>query len=156
MNVQFSFFDRLVRRRHDLSHKDNADCLNDGLRLLQKNLMNDLVWLLNTRQLDWKRRSEIPSGLKEVHESLFFYGLPDFSEEEDPAEIEKLITQTIRQFEPRLKVSVHHLPDKESKISSSMSFRITARIELNPVPVQFIYEPVVEVENGHCRIRKDR
>jgi type VI secretion system lysozyme-like protein len=154
VNVQLGFLDRLVRRRHDLRHKDNEDCV-DTLSLLQKNLMNDLVWLLNTRQLDWERLESIPAGLDEVQRSLFLYGLPDFSAQTKPKEIENTIVKTIRLFEPRLRVSVQHLPGKDSKSISSMSFRVTAKIELNSGPVAFVYEPVIEVENGHSRIRKD-
>src|SRR5579859_4791333 len=98
--ITLPVLDRLI----DLEPKNSLEVplsRVQSARVLKNALRRDLEWLLNTRRIP-----EVPDeSLKELHSSLYLYGLPDFSTHTlastgDQAKLLRQITATIKLFEP--------------------------------------------------------
>jgi len=84
-----------------------------------------------------------PVSCREVNNSLFVYGLPDYTSRNPGnasvrSQLRLEIEKTISRFEPRLKNVTVHI-DSRSANARDLGFRITAVLEVNPItePVTF-------------------
>ena len=151
--VQLSVLDRLmngskkgIEREQD--RPAGPSSRKDAIRRVKENLLRDLEALLNTRQT----ASPPPRSLTQVQRSIALYGLPDFSGERSPERIATLIKNTIDRFEPRLRITVKPVPGPDPSVTSSMRFRISGTIRLRPTPEPVVYDTVLEIGTGQCRI----
>jgi len=97
---------------------------------VQESVRRDLENLLNTR---WRCLSW-PPDLEELEHSLVNYGIPDFTGASfnDPSsqrELRRIIQNSIRKFEPRLKHARVSVPEREDKQDRTLRFRIEAELQ---------------------------
>lgn len=111
---------------------------------LRNGVRRDLEALLNTRQrcLSW------PEHLDDLDRSLISYGAPDFSGANFASAAQKErfrseVEQTIRTFEPRFKSVRVTLADSDG-VSRSLRFRIEALMHADPVPVQLMFDSLLD------------
>ena len=111
----------------------------------RQSIRRDLEALLNSK-LHWH---VWPEWYRELDQSLFSYGLPDFSSmplssQDGREKLCKIVEETIRKFEPRfIEVSVKTLSD-EQPLDRVMSIRIYAICHSNSEPEEMIFDSEVE------------
>ena len=137
-NVQASILDRLVDDEPSVSHEPvQYRLLSIGQikALLIRNLEN----LLNTRRHIFSP----PVEYKELNNSLFVYGLQDFTSKNPRSPSVKLklrqdVEKAISRFEPRLKNVTVHL-ETSAQNERNLRFRITGLLVIEPInePVTF-------------------
>ena len=134
----------------------NAQIVSKGeLERYRAAVRNDLEWLLNTRRI----ALELPEGMKEVERSLFYYGLPDFSQLNlsptksvaDQERLSALLARTIEIFEPRIlnpRVSI----DPRRISSGDVHFQITGKLKLKPHPAPVVYDTTLDLSRGQYAV----
>lgn len=137
-NLKASILDRLVDDEPGISHESVQNRLV-SIGQIKASVIRDLENLLNT-----KRQIMLPpAAYKEVNNSLFVYGLGDFTSQ-NPAspwvrqQLRLDIEKTVARFEPRLQnVTVH--VETVTRKDRSLRFRITGLLVVEPVtePVSF-------------------
>lgn len=153
VTVTLSVLDRLI----DEEPKTQVEAPLSGpqsVRLLKRAVLRDLGWLLNTRRI-----ADSPEdSLKELQQSVYLYGLPDFSAYAmaSPADRAKLVRQlgeAIRTFEPRLaNVQIHPL-ESPSVGLQELRFRIEGLLLMDPNPEQISFDTVIELKSSVCRLK---
>lgn len=137
-SLQTSILDRLIDREPGGSYESVQNRFH-SIGKVKASVIRDLENLLNTR----RHIFEPPASYTELSESLYVYGLRDFTSKnpKSPSMKQQLrleIEKTISRFESRLKnVSVHfeeHIQNKQS-----LKFRISALMVVEPIkePVTF-------------------
>lgn len=127
-----------------------------GLRDLYESVARDLDWLLNTKR--W-----LPDPLEnfpEADESILTYGLPDLSiyswrNHADAVSICRLLEETIRRFEPRLRartVQVRPLPGGDVD-DFRLRFRIDAMLVVDPIRAPVSFDTEVDLGASGIRVR---
>jgi type VI secretion system protein ImpF len=127
-----------------------------GTRELYASVARDLDWLLNTKR--WL--PEPLSAFPESSESLLMYGLPDLStyswrNHADAAAICRLLEETIRRFEPRLRartVQVKPLPPGEID-DFRLRFRIEAVLHVEPIRQHVSFDTEVDLGASGIRVK---
>jgi type VI secretion system protein ImpF len=137
VNVQASILDRLIDDEPGISREPVQERFSIGQ--IRDTVARDLENLLNAR------RSILvpPVSYREVNNSLFVYGLPDYTSRNPGnvsvrSQLRLEIEKTISRFEPRLKNVAVHI-DTRTGNSRDLGFRITAVLVVNPItePVTF-------------------
>ena len=137
-HVQASILDRLLDDEPGNS-RESVRYRAADFRLVMASVSRDLENLLNAR----RHILVTPAVYTELNNSLFRYGLPDFTSK-NPATVSARsqlrleIEKTIARFEPRLKnVSVQM--DTSARTGRHLNFRILAVLVVDPLtePVSF-------------------
>jgi len=124
--------------------REPARSRSDSVAELRQAVRRDLEWLLNTRTFLDPAESE----LEEAKQSVAFYGLPDFTAMSASSGIEqrkliKALETAIKTFEPRfLDVKVYLEP--LNYFERQVRFRIEARLDVDPAPVQIAFDSVMQ------------
>ena len=127
-----------------------------GLRELYASVARDLDWLLNTKR--WLQ--EPLESFPEANESLLTYGLPDLStyswrNRRDTDAICRLLEETIRRFEPRLRartVQVKPLPPGDVD-DFRLRFRIEAVLHVEPIREPVAFDTEVDLGASGIRVK---
>jgi type VI secretion system protein ImpF len=125
-----------------------------GVEQMVEAVQRDLEDLLNTRQ----SHAGLPEGYAEVERSVFGYGLPDLASlnaitPDQRREIGRVLEAVIARFEPRLRDPRATLLEPEgSKVERTVSFRIEARLCVDPAP-EVAFDTVLELTTGHYSIK---
>jgi type VI secretion system protein ImpF len=126
-----------------------------GIEQVIAAVRRDLEDLLNTR----RGIITLPEEFPELVQSPVGYGIPDFcsmqtSTPHQLATIGRLVEDTIRRFEPRLRdVRVHLVEDgRGAQHQLSVRFQIEARLRIEPYP-DISFETVMELTTGCTSIR---
>ncbi len=142
-----SLFDRLLDEE---SAQDRlaAGGASDRFQYLKDCVRRDLEALLNSR----RRYLSTPRGLTEVEDSVFTYGIPDFSganlaSDEQREAFRAAVEEALRRHEPRFHSVAVTLTDNTTALERVLRFRIEASIQLpgesEPVVIfDSILEPV--------------
>ena len=151
LNVQASILDRLIDREPDVFAEPVQEF---SVGRIKDGVARDLENLLNTR----RTIIPVPSSFKEVSDSLFLYGLPDFTSS-NPAnvsvrsklrlEIEKIITR----FEPRLKNVAVHI-DSPAGTGRELRFRISAVLVVDPIAEPVVFDTRYDFQRSQYSIVK--
>jgi type VI secretion system protein ImpF len=150
--VTLSVLDRLIDFEPGLQ-VEVPPSRSQSVRTLKNAVRRDLEWLLNSRRV----AQEPDENLREVNQSLYVYGLPDFttyaiSAPADQAKLVRQVLATIRLFEPRL-AHVHIIPVEEPVIGiQQLRFRIEAMLLMDPAPEPVSFDTVIELKSGNCRL----
>lgn len=152
-NIRASILDRLIDLEPRASHEPFQKRMFD-IRQIKALVVRDLENLLNTR----RQIIPVPVSYKEVNNSVFTYGLGDFTAEntKSPAlrrQLRQDIENTILRFEPRLKnVSVRLEEDMEA--GKNLRFRISGIlvVESEAEPVSF--DTYFDTNKGEYVIQK--
>jgi type VI secretion system protein ImpF len=155
VTVTLSVLDRLI----DREPKSQVEAPLTGaqaMRQLKRGVLRDLGWLLNTRRI----ADDPDESLKELGESVYVYGLPDFSSYAmaSPADRAKLVRHllaTIKLFEPRLD-NVRIIPLESEDIGlQELRFRIEGLLLMDPAPEPISFDTVIELKSSVCRLKGD-
>jgi type VI secretion system protein ImpF len=152
LNAQASILDRLLDHDPGIATKPVQDRLS--VRQIKDAVIRDLENLLNTR-----RQILVPSPeYQEVHNSLYLYGLQDFTLKNPSSPLVKqklrqVIERTITRFEPRLK-NVTVQIDAPGQNARDLRFRITAILVIEPITESVIFDTYFDVSRGEYKIEK--
>lgn len=149
-------FDDAPRRKTELASEYTVD-KKHMLEIVQR----DLSFLLNTS-------SSEPDIDRKTHpliaKSVLNYGLPPLAGEHMASkkwsEIESIVRRTIVDFEPRilessLQISPAKINDKHAdKAYNMMSFVIKGQIFLEPYPMEFTVQSVLDLESNRFLMQK--
>lgn len=146
-NLQASILDRLVDHNPGVSHESVQHRLL-SLGQVKAWVLRDLEHLLNTR-----RDIRVPpTAYDEVHNSLFMFGLPDFTAENPKSvavrqQLRQEIERTIVHFEPRLRNVTVHMETPADK-ERSLRFRITGLLIAEPEAEPVTFDTYFDVNRG--------
>ncbi len=150
-NVQASILDRLIDSEPDVTQEPFR---RYTVAQIKESVARDLENLLNSR----RNILPVPAGYKEIHNSLFAYGLPDFTSK-NPANVSVRsqlrleIEKTVSLFEPRLKNVVVHL-DRIAHSARDMRFRISAVLAVYPVSEPVVFDTAFDLNRSRYSILK--
>ena len=152
LNAQASILDRLLDSDPRVSGEPVRDRIS--IRQIKDAVIRDLENLLNTR-----RQILVPSPeYHEVHNSLYMYGLQDFTMK-NPAspmvkqKLRQVIERTIARFEPRLK-NVTVQIEAPGQNARDLRFRITAMLIMEPITEPVIFDTYFDVGRGEYKIQR--
>ncbi len=151
-HVQASILDRLLDDEPGNSRESVRQRTVD-FRQIMASVSRDLENLLNTR-----RNIIIPgSACPEVNNSLFVYGLPDFTSKNpattsSQAKLRLEIAKTITRFEPRLKNVTVQL-DLSDTPGRHLKFRIIAVLVVDPLSEPVSFDSSFDANRGQFLIR---
>ncbi|HFQ81461.1 MAG TPA: type VI secretion system baseplate subunit TssE [Desulfobacterales bacterium] len=151
-SVQGSILDRLIDREPKVSREPVQDGLSAG-QIIEV-VARDLENLLNTR------RSILvpPASYHEMNNSLFVYGLPDFTSRNQASvsvrsQLRLEIEKTISRFEPRLKNITVHL-DSPADGSRKLKFRISGLLRVDPISEPVFFDTNYDLNRSNYSITK--
>jgi type VI secretion system protein ImpF len=154
--VTQGLIDRLIDREPSLE-QDPAITRAQSIRNLRAEVRRDLEFLLNTRRNPEAAGPE----LKQLSQSVFNYGLPDFTHRSmqsnvDRDQLQEEIERVIALFEPRLKqVRVKLIEEEGQRLRQALRFSIEALLMMDPAPERISFDTVLE-SSGQYEIRGDR
>ncbi|MEW6518196.1 MAG: type VI secretion system baseplate subunit TssE [Thermodesulfobacteriota bacterium] len=150
--AQPSILSRLMDENPAVSHEPAQQLFSVGQ--IKDDLARDLENLLNTR----RNIITPPASFGEVNNSLFVYGLPDFTSR-NPAHIAVRsqlrleIEKTIARFEPRLK-NVAVQIDSPGASSRNLHFRISGVLVVDPITEQVVFDTSFDLNRSRYSILK--
>ncbi|MEN6320477.1 MAG: type VI secretion system baseplate subunit TssE [Syntrophaceae bacterium] len=153
MNIQTSILDRLLDDEPGVSREAVQHQLAD-IREIKQSVIRDMESLLNTR----RKIFPVPDEFKEVNNSLFVYGLPDFSSQnpKNPQVKQMLrrdIEQTIAKFERRL-MNVKVKLEMSDKMEQKIRFRITGILHMEPFSEPVTFDTQFDINKGNYAIAR--
>ena len=154
--VQLSVLDRLLDDEPKKREETPAGRAQ-SLRQMKAAVRRDLEWLLNTRCIPEAAEED----LKEVPNSLYTYGLPDFSSftvgsTQAKLRLQRALQHALENFEPRLmNVSVATIDDESAKDRRMLRFLISGLLRMDPAPEQVTFDTMLELTRGEYKVRED-
>lgn len=152
-NIQASILDRLVDYEPAVSHEPvQFRLLNIGQ--IKASVIRDLENLLNT-----KRHILVPpASYKELNNSLFVYGLRDFTSQNPKSlsvrqQLRQDIEKTISRFDPRLR-NVTVILEAPGQNARNLRFRINALLVMEPAAEPVAFDTYFDVNRGEYVISK--
>ena len=165
--LQPSLIDRLIDNDPQ-QRKKSVDARVLSRQQLRAAVLRDLSWLFNDSRIEPEpnsvRKDELAlwKGLEFARRSVLNFGMPAFSgvtlSSMDTSEIERAVTEAIRNFEPRidpqtLEVSVR---TDVSDLQNTLQLVIRGQMWSQPVPLELLLAADVDVESGTTRVRELR
>jgi type VI secretion system protein ImpF len=128
-----------------------------SVRGLKAALRRDLEWLLNTR----RNPLAAPESMEELSQSLYNYGLPDFSalSSDAPKDRQKLLVEierTVARFEPRLRNVRVSLIEGSGAGTRALRFQIEGALQMDPSPEHISFDGELQLASGDYQIRGER
>jgi type VI secretion system protein ImpF len=128
-----------------------------SVRGLKTALRRDLEWLLNTR----RNPNAAPESMAELSQSLFNYGLPDFSalSTNSPKDRQKLLVEierTVALFEPRLRNIRVALIEGAGSAGRAVRFQIEGSLQMDPSPEHVSFDGELQLASGEYQLRGER
>ena len=125
-----------------------------SVRLLKISVRRDLEWLLNTR----RNPEEAPDSMKELSQSLYNYGLPDFSSfsVNAPRDRDRLLLEledALALFEPRLRDVRVSLIEAPAGYSRMLRFQIEGMLVMDPVAERVSFDTTLQLNSGEYQVR---
>lgn len=153
MNIQASILDRLIDKDPQVSREAVSHQLAD-VRALKASVIRDVENLLNTR----RKIFPVPEEFKEVNNSVFMYGLPDFSSLNPRSPqvkqmIRRDVEQTIAKYERRIKNVKVHL-ELSDKTELGIRFRITGILQMDPISEPVTFDTYFDINKGNYAISR--
>ena len=128
----------------------------ESVRALKAGVRRDLEWLLNTR-----RNPDDPGVSRlETENSLYNYGLPDFSaysiaSPKDQSKLVRSLQAAVKTFEPRM-ANVRILPlEITSTGLRTLRIRIEGLLLMDPAPELISFDTTLQLTTGDFRIKDD-
>ena len=153
--VTLSILDRLTDYDPKTPSAEAPLSRADSVRILRAGVKRDLEWLLNTRRIP-----DEPTGLPETENSLYNYGLPDFStyaiaSPKDQTKLIRGLQGAVKLFEPRL-ANVQIVPlEINPKGLRTMRIRIEGLLMMDPAPEHISFDTTLQLTTGDFRIKDD-
>ncbi|NOZ70009.1 MAG: type VI secretion system baseplate subunit TssE [Deferribacteres bacterium] len=151
--IQASVLDRLIDNEPGVSHEPVRQ-RSYTIGQIKAAVVRDLENLLNTR----RSILPVPPEYREVGNSLFVYGLRDFTAKNprNPSVKQQLrgdIEKTISRFERRLK-NVTVRIEAEDKNERNIRFRISGMLVADPVTEPVTFDTYFDINRGQYFISK--
>jgi len=128
----------------------------ESVRALKAGVRRDLEWLLNTR-----RTPDDPGAARtETENSLYNYGLPDFSaysiaSPKDQTKLVRSLQAAVKTFEPRM-ANVRIVPLEISSTGlRTLRIRIEGLLLMDPAPELISFDTTLQLTTGDFRIKDD-
>jgi len=149
--TQISLLDRLIDYEPDVKREPVQKRLAD-YRQMMVSVRRDLENLLNTKNFV----STLAPEYKELQDSLFIYGLSDFTAETSMSTIvrnrlREEMEKAIEKFEPRL-TNVMILNDEGNNIERTFGFRVTGLLMVDPMPEPVTFDTQCDINRGEITI----
>jgi type VI secretion system protein ImpF len=146
-DTQASVLDRLVDYEPGVSHEPVQYRLL-SIGQVKASVIRDLENLLNTR----RQILPPPSQYREVNNSLFVYGLRDFTSQNPKSvsvrqQLRQDVEKTISRFEPRLKNVTVHL-ETPTERERNLRFRISGVLVVEPLAEPVTFDTYFDVNRG--------
>jgi type VI secretion system protein ImpF len=114
--------------------------------------VRDMENLLNTR----RKIFPVPEEFKEVNNSIFVYGLPDFSSQNPKSPqtrqmLRRDVEQTSIKFERRLK-NIKVKIENSDKTEQKIRFRITGVLHMEPLLEPVTFDTYFDINKGNYAI----
>lgn len=123
---------------------------------LRESVLRDLAWLLNTTNL---AGAQDLSAYPEVAGSVLNFGIPDLSGKTvsgtDVASLERLLRQSIADFEPRIlrhTLKVRLDVDERQMSHNAMTFLIEGDLWAQPMPLRLYLKTEIDLEIGDVKV----
>jgi type VI secretion system protein ImpF len=150
-NARASILDRLLDLEPDVSREPVQLRLQD-VRQVKAAVIRDLENLLNTK----RPYGDPPDGFRNLRDSLFVYGLRDFTALNPKAtavrqQLRLEIERTVSRFEPRLRSVVVHL-EAEGENERALRFRISAMLVVEPLSEPVTFDTVLDVNRAQFKV----
>jgi type VI secretion system protein ImpF len=121
---------------------------------IRSSVMRDLENLLNSR----RRIFQPSSGYPELANSLFVYGVGDFTSQNPKSttvqqQLRRDIEKTVTRFEPRLKNVQVHL-EMGGQSHRQLRFRISAMLVVDPIREPISFDTYFDMNRTECVIPK--
>jgi type VI secretion system protein ImpF len=152
-NSRATILDRLVDLEPGVSKEPVQHRLYD-IRQVKAMVVRDLENLLNTR----RHILMVPASYKEVNNSVFMYGLGDFTSENPKSspvrrQLRQDVERAISRFEPRLKnVTVRLEEDKER--GHNLRFKISGLLVVEPETEPVSFDTYFDTNRGEYVIEQ--
>jgi type VI secretion system protein ImpF len=148
--LQPALLDRLTRAGGDAGRIMNKSELRQAV-------LRDLSWLFNASQPhpEWAEQRPALAG------TVLNYGMPALAGQLvsrlDVSQLERIITKTIKAFEPRIladTLSVHAVePDDTLATHNTVEFEIRGHLWAQPVPLEILLRTKLDLEAGQVDVR---
>ncbi len=150
-NAQASILDRLIDLEPEVSKEPVQFRLQD-LRQVKAAVVRDLENLLNTKQ----PFEDPPEALRSLRDSLFVYGLKDFTGQNPKAssvrqQLRLAIERCIARFEPRLRNVVVHL-EADTEKERTLRFRVSALLMVEPLSEPVTFDTVLDMNRLQFKV----
>jgi type VI secretion system protein ImpF len=128
----------------------------ESVRVLRSAVRRDLEWLLNSRRCP----DDPGSAMVETENSVYNYGLPDFStyaiaSAKDQSKLVRALQAAVKTFEPRL-ANVRVVPIEISpKGLRTMKIRIEGLLLMDPAPEHVSFDTMLQLTTGDFSIKDD-
>ncbi|MCP5197452.1 MAG: type VI secretion system baseplate subunit TssE [Gammaproteobacteria bacterium] len=155
--LQPSLLDRLADDEPDQLQESREKRVLSMSRL-RECVLRDLAWLLNTTRL--------PSHLEIerypfVARSVLNFGLPPLSgtlaHSLNVNELENVLTQAIKDFEPRIlrsTVKVRAILAQDLMSHNTLTFVISGDLWAQPLPLQLYWKTEIDLESGQVKVEE--
>jgi len=152
LKTQTSILDRLIDYEPEVSREPVQNRLAD-YRQLMASVRRDLENLLNTKNFV----SSLAGQYKELQNSLFVYGLPDFTSQnpKNPTVRDQLrqeVEMAISRFEPRI-TNVRVVSETDAQEYRTLGFRITGLLMVDPMPEPITFDTRFDINKGEYTIK---
>ena len=152
-NIRASILDRLVDMEPEVSREPVQNRLFDISRI-KAMVVRDLENLLNTR----RQILPVPASYKEVNNSVFMYGIGDFTSENPRSpsvrrQLRQDIEKTISRFEPRLKNVTVRL-EEDIGAGRNIRFRISGMLVVESETEPVTFDTYFDTNRGEYIIQK--
>lgn len=149
--TQASLLDRLIDHEPGVSREPVQNRLTD-FRQLMPSVRRHIENLLNTK--NFASTMNIEYG--ELQNSLFSYGLPDFTAQNPKSSsvrdrLRQEVEKAIARFEPRL-TNVVVVNETGAQKESNLGFRITGLLMVDPVPEPVTFDTRFDINRGEYTI----
>ena len=152
LKTQTSVLDRLIDYEPGVSREPVQNRLAD-YRQLMASVRRDLENLLNTKNFV----SSQAAGYNELQNSLFVYGLPDFTSQNPKSasvrdQLRQEVEMAISRFEPRI-ANVMVLSETDAQDFRTLGFRITGLLMVDPMPEPITFDTRFDINKGEYTIK---
>jgi len=128
----------------------------ESVRVLRAGVRRDLEWLLNT----CRTPDDPGASLVETENSLYNFGLPDFSafsiaSPKDQTKLVRVLQAAVKVFEPRL-ANVRIVPIEISpKGLRTMRIRIEGLLLMDPAPEHISFDTMLQLTTGDFTVKDE-
>ncbi len=152
LKTQTSVLDRLMDYEPGVSREPVQNRLAD-YRQLMASVRRDLENLLNTKNFV----SSLAAEYKELQNSLFVYGLPDFTAQNPKNasvrdQLRQEVEMAILRFEPRI-ANVMVVSETDAGDFRTLGFRITGLLMVDPMPEPITFDTRFDINKGEYTIK---
>ncbi len=151
-----SLLDRLTDNQTDRKEEIRDSRLAD-MASLRESVLRDLEWLMNSTNLEY--HLDLDTEYADLKSTVINFGMPGLSgstiNHHDKVQIQKMIKECIRAFEPRIlqdSVKIKVIEDSEVESPHAIAFEIHGTLWGNPMPEALFLRTELDLEIGEIKV----